>query len=123
MRLFADDTSLYVIVDNPQRSADLLNTDLSNIHQWASNWLVNFNPNKTEALTITRKLNKPIHPDLFMNNVPITNVSEHKHLGVVLSNNGKWHSHISSMVKRAWQRIGILRTLKFHLNRSCLERL
>ena len=27
------------------------------------------------------------------------------------------------MVKRAWQRIGILRTLKFHLNRSCLERL
>ena len=58
-----------------------------------------------------------------MNNVPIKNVSDHKHLGVIFSNNGKWHSHISSIVKRAWQRIGILRTLKFHLNRSCLEKL
>ena len=58
-----------------------------------------------------------------MNNVLVKNVTEHKHLGVTFSQTGKWHSHIASIVKRAWQRIGILRTLKFHLNRSCLEKL
>ena len=123
VRLFADDTSIYVIVDNPQSSSDLLNTDLSNIHKWASTWLVDFNPSKTESLTISRKHNKPVHPDLFMNNVMVKNVPDHKHLGVIFSHTGKWHSHIASIVKRAWQRIGILRSLKFHLNRSCLERL
>ena len=58
-----------------------------------------------------------------MNNVLVKNVTDHKHLGVTFSQTGKWHSHIASIVKRAWQRIGILRTLKFHLNRSCLEKL
>ena len=30
--LFADDTSLYIIVDNPQQAANLLNADLAKIH-------------------------------------------------------------------------------------------
>ena len=37
--LFADDTSLYIIVENPIQSATLLNSDLSQIYPWASNWL------------------------------------------------------------------------------------
>ena len=32
IRLFADDTSLYIIVDNPQQAANLLNADLVIIH-------------------------------------------------------------------------------------------
>jgi hypothetical protein len=35
IRLFADDTSLYIIVDNPITSAEILNTDLNTIHDWA----------------------------------------------------------------------------------------
>ena len=44
IRLFADDTSLYIIVDNPLQAADTLNADLAKIHSWASKWLVSFNP-------------------------------------------------------------------------------
>ena len=40
IRLFADDTSLYIIVDNPVEAANQLNSDLSKIHQWATKWLV-----------------------------------------------------------------------------------
>ena len=44
IRLFADDTSLYIVVDNPLDSTIKLNTDLSRIDMWASMWLVTFNP-------------------------------------------------------------------------------
>ena len=40
IRLFADDTTLYIIVDNPVEAAYQLNSDLSKIHQWANQWLV-----------------------------------------------------------------------------------
>ena len=59
IRLFADDTSLYIIVENPIQAATLLNVDLSQIYTWASNWLVTFNPSKTEGchrINVMRKL-------------------------------------------------------------------
>ena len=36
IRLFADDTSLYFIVDNPAQAAYQLNSDIEKIHQWAN---------------------------------------------------------------------------------------
>jgi hypothetical protein len=60
--LFADDTSLYVTVDTPQNAADITNRDLGKIHQWSVNWLVKFNPQKTETMVISRKLIKPPGP-------------------------------------------------------------
>ena len=38
IRLFADDTSLHIIVDNPVEAANQLYSDLSKIHQWATKW-------------------------------------------------------------------------------------
>ena len=37
IRLFADDTSLYLIVDDPGASADLMNSDLEKIQTWSQN--------------------------------------------------------------------------------------
>ncbi len=58
-----------------------------------------------------------------MNSSIINTVKEHKHLGLTLSEDGKWSSHISSYINKAWQRIGIIRSLKYVLNRSALERM
>ena len=60
IKLFADDTSLYLIVDDPNETADFLNNDLTKIHDWATKWLVNFNAQKTETMTISRKIDKRI---------------------------------------------------------------
>ena len=46
IRLFADDTSLYIIVDSPLVAAETLNADLENISRWTATWLMIFNPNK-----------------------------------------------------------------------------
>ena len=67
IRLFADDTTLY----NPVQAADQLNSDLLKIHQWATKWLVTFNPSKSESVIFSRKRNKPNHPNIFMNQQPI----------------------------------------------------
>ena len=61
IKLFADDTSLYLIVDDPQETAQTLNDDLVKLHAWSTKWLVNFNPQKTETMTISRKLLNPIN--------------------------------------------------------------
>ncbi len=123
IRLFADDTSLYIIVDDPITASATLNQDIEKIHQWSQKWLVKFNPSKTETMTFSRKVNKPHHPDLLMNGQILTKFREHKHLGLTLSEDGKWGPHISSYLNKAWQRIGLLRSFKFILNRNALERM
>jgi ABC-type antimicrobial peptide transport system ATPase subunit len=92
IKLFADDTSLFLIIDNPQTTTDILNRDLDKIHAWSTNWLVSFNPQKTETMTISRKINKPHHPDMFMNDTPIAEVPNHKHLGQNISKDGTHHT-------------------------------
>jgi hypothetical protein len=48
---------IYLIVDDPNETADSLNNDLTKIHDWATQWLVTFNAQKTETMTISRKKN------------------------------------------------------------------
>ena len=43
-RLFADDVSLFSVVDNINLSATNLNSDLSKINAWANQWKMIFNP-------------------------------------------------------------------------------
>ena len=66
IRLFADDTSLYIIVENPNAAALSLNIDLDKIYLWADVWLVEFNPLKTFTMTISRLLAHPYHPPLLL---------------------------------------------------------
>ena len=62
------------------------------------------------------------HPSLYMNGVQVSPSSDlKKHLGLLLSGNGTWQSHIEYMKAKAWKRINIMRTLKFELDRKALE--
>ena len=54
IRLFADDTSLYIIVDTPDNAAEIMNTDLHSIYRWSEEWLVDFNASKTFTMTVSR---------------------------------------------------------------------
>jgi hypothetical protein len=85
-------------------------------------WLVDFNPQKTETMTISRKLNKPHQPNLIMNNTIISTVTEHKHLGLQLSDDGNWNKHIDMIIKKAFSRVNILRERPFNLNPNVAEK-
>ena len=109
IRLFADDTSLYIIVDNPQEAANLLNANPAKIHLWASRWLVSFNPSKSESMTFSHKQSKPLHPPLNMAQLYINKVTSHKHLGLIFSDDGSWHEHIDHIKAKSWFRLNIMR--------------
>ena len=64
MRIFANDTSLYLIVEHPEITAQLLNIDLETVDKWSKLWLVTFNPTKSVSLLTSRKVNTPIHPPI-----------------------------------------------------------
>ena len=115
IRLFADDTSLYIIVDNPLQAADTLNADLAKIHSWASKWLASFNPSKSESILFSRKHNRPFHPPLNMDQQAINEVTSYKHLGLIFSNDCNWNEHIDCVKTKKWFRINIMRKLKFQL--------
>ena len=121
IRLFADDTSLSIIVEHPDTANQALTSDIRKIQNWADKWLVTFNPSKSESMTITRKINKPYHPPLNMYNQQIVEVPYHKHLGVCLSNDCSWHNHINYVKNKAWAKIYVLRKLKYMLDRKSLE--
>ena len=46
IRMFADDTSLFLVVDNRITAANLINEDLEAVNRWATQWLVKFSPPK-----------------------------------------------------------------------------
>ena len=102
IRLFADDTSSYIIIDFPDSAAQILNLDLERLYEWAVQWLVRFNPNKTESLLFSRKLDIQHHPTLCFNAVPIQEVVLHKHLGVCFSQRCDRHNHIDFIKEKAW---------------------
>ena len=58
-----------------------------------------------------------------MNRVHINEVQHHKHLGIFLSNDGTWHEHINYITSKAWQKIYVMRKLKFLLDRESLNRI
>ena len=121
IRLFADDTSLYIIVEDPVVAANCLNSDLNKITQWAATWLVSFNPTKTESIIKSRKSNRHRHPLIYMQNHQIIEVDFHKHIGLHFANDCTWHQHINYFKEKAWFHINIMRKLKFKLDRKLLE--
>ena len=71
-------------------------------------------------MVISRKQNKPFHPQLYMNDIPISEVETHKHLVTLFSSDCNWKSHVHQIMSKASKRIAILRKLKFKIDRLSL---
>ena len=78
IRLFADDTSLFTVIEN-QESIQLLNEDLIEIAQWSDDWLIILNHTKTNSMTFTRK-KETNWDDAKFNNVVIKDNKTHTHI-------------------------------------------
>ena len=113
IKLFADDTSLYLTVDDPDTAAETMNTDLSEIDIWSKVWLVFFNTLKTKSMLISKKGNQIPHPSANFQEHELDCVSQHKHLGITLKSDLKWNNHISQIVTKATTQINIMKGLQY----------
>lgn len=119
-RLFADDNSLQHAAFNLHDIECNLNQDLESLGSWSKKWLMSFNPSKTKAIYFsTKKITDT--PILKFQNCELDFVSSHKHLGVTLSNNLTWTVYINSLIANAQKKLGLMKKLKFRLNRTSLS--
>ena len=122
IRLFADDRSHFYSAAHIADIAGIINHDLQLLTNWAKQWLVRFNPLKTKAILFTlKKLN--FLPQLVFENIQISFVDSHKHLGVTLSSNGQWHSHVENIVNLASKMLALMRKLKYSNSRNALNKM
>ena len=113
VRLFADDTLLYLTIHN---SSDCikLQEDLNNLERWESDWQMSFHPDKSKVIHITTKKKHIIHK-YTLHGHTLSSVPQIKYLGVNISQDLKWNSHINSVSSKANQTLGFLkRNLKIN---------
>ena len=72
-KLFADDTSLFSVVNDINTSASDLNEDLEKIGNWAFKWKMNFNPDSDKQA-------QEIIFSIYFDNRPLKSTQTHKHL-------------------------------------------
>ena len=121
IRLFADDTCIFIEVNDRHEAAAFLNADLSKIHEWSTKWLIKFAPTKTKSLIISNKKDFNQNPPVFLNNQIIEEVKSHTYLGVTFSRKLRWSEHINTVYFKAKKRLNLLLPLKFKLDRHSLE--
>jgi len=120
IKLFADDTSLFITIDNDEdRCSAQLNRDLEKINQWAKSFLVTFNHEKTKSLFISLKQNVNTL-DLIFDNCRLESVEAHKHLGITFNNKLTWADHIDNVYTSANIKVVLLAKLKYILDRKTL---
>ena len=121
IKLFADDTALYVDVDRTEEGEAILNADLESVRMWAKQWLVDFNSKKTVAMKVSLKTKPNPNPKLNLNDSQLQIVSSHKHLGLRFSSKLQWRDHIKCIADTANSRLVMLKRLRTRLDRRTLE--
>ena len=106
-KLFADDTSLFSVVQNITLSAKNLKDDLKK-------WKMSFNPDsnkQAQELIFSRELNKPNHPSLNFDNTVVIQSTNHKHLGMILDTNLDFQEHLKDKLSKISKTIRKLQKL------------
>ena len=110
-RLFADDTSLGPTSNDLQNLQAMANSDLSNIKKWSEDWLIAITPDTTDIMLFDNRRQGNL--SFKFGKTDILSVDFHKHLGIMVSSDGKWTRHIDYILSKASKQLCVLRKLKF----------
>ena len=122
-KLFADDTSLFSVVENVNETTANLNKDLENINKWAQQWKMSFNPDPTkmaQEVLFSRTKPKVIHPSVIFNGKHVSRSESHKHLGLVFDPKLKFDIHLKGKFSIINNVITFLRKLRHSIPRKPL---
>ena len=82
LSLFADDNLMHISSNGDDINQNILNSDLGILKTWAGQWLIKFSVEKTKSMFV-RYQGNTVDKLIFINH-DLDNVSEYKHLGVII---------------------------------------
>jgi hypothetical protein len=83
-------------------------SDLASLERWADTWGMHFNPKKCYVMRIART-SKPLTKFYTLMGHVLEQVENSKYLGVTISDNLKWGTHIDQTCQKANRLLGFLR--------------
>ena len=110
------------MVHDVTQSTNELNDDREKISNWAYQWKMSFNPDKSkqaQEVIFSCKIQR-VHPPAIFNNMPVVRSSCQKHFGIYLDEKLNFSNHIKENISKANKGIGILRKLYNVLPRNSL---
>lgn len=108
IRLFADDCVLYREIFHPTDQT-VLQSDIDKISTWCDTWLMKLNTSKCKVMRVSRQKHNTTACTYILNRVPLIKVSCYKYLGVYISDNLSWKTHIEHIANDANRMLGFLR--------------
>ena len=112
-RLFADDCIVYRNVKTLQDCQEFQN-EIDKLADWERRWGMLFHPDKCNILQVTRSRN-PLKYSYSLKEQDLEAVNTAKYVGVDLSNNLSWNSHIDWTAKKANSMLGFpLRNIRIN---------
>ncbi len=118
---FADDTVVLGLISNNDETAYL--DEVERLTSWCQDNCLSLNVSKTKELIVDfRKRQQRPYTPLMISGTPVDRVSSFKYLGVNISEDLTWTTHIQTQVKQARQRLYHLRQLrKFRVSPAILK--
>ncbi len=107
VRLFADDTVVYLTISHQQDTA-ILQQDLLKLEAWEKAWDMEFHPGKCQVITFTRK-REPVVATYYLHGHVLENVKEAKYLGLTLQHDMRYNIHLDNITNKASRTLGFLR--------------
>ena len=107
VRLFADETIAYLVIVKPH-DTEKVQADLTTMGVWEVLWKMKFHATKCNVLTVTGK-RKPIQTEYKLHGHSLSRVTSAKYLGVTITEDLRWDSHINDICAKANRTLGFLR--------------
>ena len=108
IRSFADDCVCYRKIKDEEDTMKL-QRDIDRLGSWARKWGMRFQPVKCNMMQLTRKWIKKIHASCTLERTDLENVESIKYLGVTITSDLRWNTHVSNVCTKANRTLGFLR--------------
>ena len=86
-----------------------LQRDIDRLGSWARKWGMRFQPVKCNMMQLTRKRIKKIHASYSLEGADLENVESIKYLGVTITSDLRWNTHVRNVCTKANRTLGFLR--------------
>ena len=109
MRFFADDTAIYLTLENKSDS-DKLQRDLDRLQTWEARWDMEFNPSKCQVVRVTSS-RISLQTQYILHGQVLEAVSSARYFQVDISSILSWNSHLDRITANATRSLGFIKRI------------